>query len=330
MKPRQAAALVLVLAACALTAGDERTAPRPAATPPLPTSLWAPPAEPRAAILALHGFNDYRRAFELFGSFAAERGIAVEAFDQRGFGENPDRGRWPGSARLVADARARLLALHRQYPGVPVYLLGVSMGAAVAALAVAEQPPPFLAGVILSAPAVWGGQAMNPFYRGLLWIAARLFPDLELTGESLKRQASDNLEVLRALAADPLFIKRTRIAAIEGLVRLMGEAFAAAPRILSPVLVLVGERDQIVPVDAQLAFARAIGSEDCTLVVYPEGWHLLLRDRQRERVWRDIEAWLFGEPLPSGLARPCAERDLAAAGSGREIDGAPRLPARTP
>lgn len=295
----------------------------------LPTSVWAPAGEPRAVILALHGFNDYRRAFALFGPWAAEHGILVEAYDQRGFGENPDRGQWPGGDRLVADARTRLLDLHRRHPDRPIFLLGVSMGAAVATLA-ARDPPVPLRGVILSAPAVWGGAAMNPFYRAVLWLAARLFRDLRLTGESLKRRASDNLEVLRELARDPLFIKRTRVAAIEGLVGLMGEAFDAAPALERPTLVLVGERDEIVPPRVQLDFAARIASRDCTLAVYPEGWHMLLRDRQRQRVYADIAAWMAGAEPPSGFARPCRADGLAGVAATADIAAAPRPAARSP
>jgi alpha-beta hydrolase superfamily lysophospholipase len=326
--------LLATLAACAATdsGGDDPPAGDGSAAAGgrlLPRTVWAPEGRPRAVILALHGFNDHRRAFALFGPWAAAHGILLEAYDQRGFGENPDRGLWPGSRVLVADAIARLRELRESHPGVPLHLLGTSMGAAVAALAAARAPAA-ADSVILSAPAVWGGAAMNPFYRAVLWVAARLFPDLRLTGESLKRQATDNLEVLRELARDPLFIRRTRLAAIEGVVGLMGEAWDAAGALRLPTLVLVGRRDEIVPVDVQLAFARRVASDACTLAVYPEGWHMLLRDLQRERVYADIAAWIAGSPLPSGLARPCHGTGLAAAVPGRDIAGAPRAAARVP
>jgi alpha-beta hydrolase superfamily lysophospholipase len=295
----------------------------------LPRSVWAPAGQPRAIILALHGFNDYRRTFALFGPWAAARGLLVEAYDQRGFGENPDWGLWPGYEVLVDDALARLAALRLSHPGVPLHLLGTSMGAAVAAMAAARSPTA-AESVILSAPAVWGGAAMNPFYRAVLSIAARLFPDLQLTGESLKRQASDNLELLRELARDPLFIRRTRLAAIAGLVELMGKAWDAAEQLRLPTLVLVGARDQIVPVAVQLAFAARITAAPCTLVVYPDGWHMLLRDLQRERVYADIDAWIAAAPLPSGLARPCRGEGLAAAPAARDMAWAPRVSARMP
>ena len=56
--------------------------------------------DPRAVILAVHGFNDYSHAFADFGAYAASQGIAVHAYDQSGFGANPSRAlardHWPG------------------------------------------------------------------------------------------------------------------------------------------------------------------------------------------------------------------------------------------
>ena len=112
-------------------------------------------------------------------------------------------------------------------------------------------------GIILSAPAVWGGDQLNGFYRATLWVMVRVVPGLELTGRGLKVMASDNIEMLRALGADPLFIKATRVDAIAGLVELMDIAAASVDSLDGPLLVLGGARDEIVPPGAHLAHARA-------------------------------------------------------------------------
>jgi acylglycerol lipase len=160
-------------------------------------------------------------------------------------------------------------------------------------------------GVILSAPAVWGGDQLNPLYRVTLWLAARLAPGLKLTGRNLGVMASDNIDALRALSVDPLFIKETRVDAIAGLVELMDTAYGSADRVSDPVLVLIGERDEIVPPDSQKAMVERLRTTPCMQIVYPDGWHLLLRDLQRRVVWRDIIAWIGDEPLPSGQERSC-------------------------
>jgi acylglycerol lipase len=301
---------VQALAAIVLTAvAAFACAPTPA--PPLtdqsvlPRRAWLPDGPPRAVVLAVHGFNDYSNAFTDFGEFAAEHGIAVHAYDQRGFGANPAAGLWPGTRALIEDLeleRARIAALH---PDRPVYILGESMGAAVVIAAVTSGAALDAEGFILTAPAVWGGDQLNPLYRVTLWVVSRLAPGLKLTGRSLGVMASDNIDALQALSADPLFIKETRVDAIAGLVQLMDTAYAAAAAFPGPLLVLVGEHDEIVPPDAQTAMIERLQASPCLQVVYPDGWHLLLRDLQRRVVWEDILAWIDGEPLPSGQGDPC-------------------------
>jgi alpha-beta hydrolase superfamily lysophospholipase len=296
--------LALLLAG-ALATACSTVAPPGGDPPDVPRREWLTEAPPRAVILGVHGFNDYSNAFGAFGAYAAGHGVAVHAYDQPGFGANPDAGLWPGVPALVASLvreRARLATL---YPETPVYLLGESMGAAVLIAAVAADAPLDAAGTIMTAPAVWGGDELNPFYRATLWLASHIAPGLRLTGEGLGVMASDNTEMLRALGAAPLFIKETRVDAIAGLVGLMDLALAETPAVPGPLLVLGGARDEVVPPHAHTAMLGRLSADPCTEVVYPEGWHLLLRDLQREVVWNDILAWIDDAPLPSGLAEPC-------------------------
>src|SRR4029077_9161827 len=135
----------------------------------LPLRKWLPPkdrgrGEARAVILALHGFNDYSNAFDGPGEIWSKEGIATYAYDQRGFGAALEYARWPGRAALAADAATAAQVLRRLYPRAPLYLLGDSMGGAVAVIAMTGEsgtPVPDVDGVILTAPAVWGRSTMG-------------------------------------------------------------------------------------------------------------------------------------------------------------------------
>jgi alpha-beta hydrolase superfamily lysophospholipase len=300
------ARLATLLAAGLALVGCAPSVPPPVEPQDLPRRAWLPEdTPPRAVILALHGFNDYSNAFEAFGTYAAGHGVAVHAYDQRGFGANPDAGRWAGIQTLIDDLVRERGQLAENYPDTPIYLLGESMGAAVIVAAAAQGAPLGDDGIILSAPAVWGGDQLNGFYRATLWVMVHLVPGLELTGRGLGVMASDNIEMLRALGADPLFIKATRVDAIAGLVELMDVAAASVDQLDGPLLVLGGARDEVVPPGAHLAMLERLQAEQCTEIIYPDGWHMLLRDLQREVVWQDILAWIEQRPIPSSAARPC-------------------------
>jgi acylglycerol lipase len=271
----------------------------------LPYRTWTPACPPSAVMLALHGFNDSRDAFELSAPLFALAGIAVYSPDQRGFGAAPGRGFWPGSAALVNDARTMADLLHRRYPRLPLYLLGESMGGAVLMLLATAPDPPPAAGYILAAPAVWGRVTMNIIMRTGLWIAWTLVPGLTVSGAGLVK-ASSNRAALIALGRDPLTILNTRIDTIHGLVDLMSRALAAAPRLDAPTLILYGGHDQLVPERAMALMWRSLPKgEPIHLASYGQGYHLLLRDLDRGLPIGDIIAWIRAPnvALPSGADR---------------------------
>ncbi|HZT89564.1 MAG TPA: alpha/beta hydrolase [Stellaceae bacterium] len=274
----------------------------------LPARQWLPRGPVKAVILALHGFNDYSNAFAMPAAEWAKYGIATYAYDQRGFGRAPGRGLWPGAATLAADADAAVVALRAAYPGVPVYLLGESMGGAVAIVAMTGDsgvPIPPVDGVVLSAPAVWGWSTMPIAARVALWAGVRLAPSMTLTGRQLHKLASDNLPMLRALSRDPLVIKETRIDTIDGLVDLMDAAQAAAPRLQGRVLLMYGAHDEIVPREPVHDFVAHLPPDAGAvrrLAFYRQGYHMLLRDLEGATVADDVASWILhaGGRLPSG------------------------------
>ncbi len=278
----------------------------------LPFRAWRPEAAPRAVVLALHGFNDSRDAWEMPAPHFAAAGIAVYAPDQRGFGEAPGRGIWPGSAALANDAADMTKALRALHPGTKVILMGESMGGAVLMVLATGPQRPDVDGYVLLAPAVWNRERMNPFMRALLWVSGAVAPGLQLTGPppTVQIYASDNDDALRRLTRDPLTITSTRVDAVRGLADLMDAAQAAAASFTAPSLFLYGARDEIVPPEATKATWAALPAGRVGL--YPNGWHLLLRDLGRASPIGDTIAWIGNPdaPLPSG-AEANAQRWLA-------------------
>jgi alpha-beta hydrolase superfamily lysophospholipase len=327
------AALVMLAAASCASDGDELAA-TPSSTmadpPPrieaahfhatdgerLPLRKWLPAGEPRAVILALHGFNDYSNAFDAPAKLWAARGIATYAYDQRGFGGAPGRLYWPGSVALATDAIAAAGALRAAYPGKKLYLLGESMGGAVATLAVtgaAGLPRAPVDGVILSAPAVWTRASMEFLPRIALWAGVRMFPNWVVTGESLNILASDNIPMLRALGNDPMVIKGTRVDTLYGLVNLMDATIKAAPGIKLPLLLQYGAHDAVIPGVSVGEFVTRLPAEPPSrqrLAYYKAGYHMLLRDLEGPLVAADVASWAFdpGAPLPSGADARSRER----------------------
>lgn len=259
----------------------------------LPLRTWLPHNRIDGVIIAVHGFNDYSNFIRQSTTFLNDHNLAVYSYDQRGFGKSSTRGQWSDLDTLASDLIVLIELVKQKYPSIPVYILGHSMGGAVTIVALTREDAPRVAGAVLLAPAVWARSEMPFYQRWSLWLAAHTIPWKKVTGESLDVTASDNIEMLRELGRDPLVIKETRIDAIYGLSNLMDEAYNSAEYLDNDVLLLYGEKDEIIPQKPVIKFHnRLLARKGHQFILYKNGFHMLLRDLQAALVRIDIVEWI--------------------------------------
>jgi alpha-beta hydrolase superfamily lysophospholipase len=264
----------------------------------LPYRLWVPKA-PRAALLLVHGVCDYAGAFDAICPYFATRGYAVLAIDQRGFGQTRTRGKWAGTRRLARDIGNAASFLERRVPGVPLFVVGESMGGALAILACARRHLEGVSGMTPVAPGALGC-TMRRFAFGLVVRALKMFgarADL-----FVERVNCDDLSADAAirLLADPLVLRRISPALMGGVLRLGERVYDIAPLVDIPTLTLVGSREDVSPLQCIRRLKRRFKG-DATLVEFKNGPHLLLHWCERERVLETIRDWI-DERLPPRAA----------------------------
>jgi len=262
----------------------------------LPLRSWGDTENSTAVILANHGLNDYSFGFDSTGEYLADRNIVLISYDQRGFGESEGHGYWHGSQRMVDDNLTLIRLLREKYPEKSLFLLGESMGGAIVLSTLAQLNPEAkneISGVVLIAPAIWSRQSMPWYQRGLLWLAVHTFPEKELTGEGLDIMPSDNIEMLRALGRDPLVIKATRVDVLYGVTNLMDLAVKDPSSLPQSSLILYGKNDQIVPRKPTCQWLETLPKiARKNTIIYENGYHMLNRDLQAQRVLDDIAGWI--------------------------------------
>ena len=229
--PRRALLATLALAGCA----EARAPMGPVVTRPalrddvlvmadgvrLPLHAWQPEGSPRAVMLALHGMNEYGRSFaEDAAPWFTGAGVALYAYDQRGFGGTAPRGVWPGHETLAQDAITAAVLIRARHPGLPLFMLGESMGGAV--LVLAGSKAPIADGRVLSAPALRGRNSLGWPARWTLDVMVALTPGLALSSSAPLFRPTDNLEAWRRRSSDPKLLKQTRVDAVVGLVERVG------------------------------------------------------------------------------------------------------------
>jgi len=310
--------LAMAIAACAPTVQRAASQLAPASGPrfdpaaerfvtfdgaELGLTAWLPAEEPHAVIIGLHGMNDYANTFYLAGPWFAERGVAVYAYDARGFGRSPNRGIWGGERLMTEDLRTAVRVARQAHPNARIAVIGDSMGAATAIATFGADGAPNIDRLVLVAPAVWGWSTLPNQYAIGLWIGAHLFPWRAVTPPrrvTRRITASDNREALLQAGRAPYMIWNTRIDAVYGLVSLMETASQRSANLHGDVLFMYGAHDQIIPRASAVRAAQRLPSTART-VLYENGWHWLLRDLQRDVVYQDILAFIedADAPLPS-------------------------------
>ncbi|NBB16803.1 alpha/beta fold hydrolase [Caulobacter sp. SLTY] len=267
-------------------------------------TVWRETAPLRAIIVGLHGMNDYANAFHLAAPIWAEQGIATYAFDQRGFGRSVGRGIWAGRELMTEDLRVFVDLVKARHPGVPVTVVGESMGGAVAICAFAGARAPSAERLVLLAPAVWGWSSQPLPYKTVLWITARVSPGKAVQPPAWLADAvkpSDNIDELRAMGRDRLMIWGARPDTISGLVDLMEAAWKEIGGVKVPTAYLYGANDGVIPEapSRQAASRLPAGNRSA---FYAKGYHLLIRDNQRRMVIEDVAGFTLtpDAPLPSG------------------------------
>lgn len=291
--------LALALAACAgVPAPLPFAPPAPeriaAAHGALALSRWRA-EHPRAVLLALHGYGDYGLStYGTAGPAWAARGIEVYAPDQQGFGRNASNRVWPGTDALIDDAAALAAEIRRRHPGLPLFVAGHSMGGGVALAAAGEGRLRGASGLILLAPAVWGGDTLNPLFRISAWTASQVMPDHRFSNRSapVPLLPSDNIPMLMEMSKDPLRYANPSPREFMGLIRLMDRAVAAAPSTRVETLTVMGAHDEIIPEYSVRQAFDAIPAAK-TYARAEDGWHMLLRDLHAAEVHALVADWIL-------------------------------------
>lgn len=245
---------------------------------------WAA-AEPRAALLLMHGIAEHSGRYEHVGEAFVADGIDTLSFDLKGHGESGGRRGHVDSFDDFIDDVADLLDERREL-GVPVVLMGHSLGGLIAATAVVRgRAEPDL--LILSAPAL---DAQVPgWQRVLAATTGRFLPTFTIKNDFDGSRLSRDDAVGAAYRDDPL---RTRVSSARlgsSVFAAMASTSSALDRITVPTYVLHGTADRLVPVDATEGFERLPGA---TRVLHDGLRHECLNEPEQAEVIAGILGWL--------------------------------------
>jgi alpha-beta hydrolase superfamily lysophospholipase len=249
-----------------------------------------PGATARAVVLLVHGIGEHAGRYRHVGARLNGWGFAVQAADHYGHGASSGkRGGLPSVMRLVDDLAQVVDAAHAAHPGMPLILLGHSLGGLVAASFAARAVRP-VDGLVLSSPGLDPG--LSAFQKLLVAVLSRVAPGLRVVNGLDDGYLSHDPSVAPTYRDDPLCHDRigarlARFLADEGAV-----VQAAAPHWTVPTLLLYAGDDHLVKPGASRAFAAAVPALSITATCYPGLYHEIFNERDAEPVFADLRRWL--------------------------------------
>lgn len=253
----------------------------------------------RGVLACVHGLSGCGEQFEPVADHLDS--FSVYAMELRGQGLDPV----PGRRAMVLDLEAQhrdisdfLAAIRESNPGQPVFLMGESMGALLCASFAATSTEAGVEGMILSVPVVGLARKVPEWLRNSVRILGRAFPGLKfypswfVSGRTIAPPLTRDKAYQDSMRGKPHYLKVFTLKFLSELSDLMEQSHPTAEKIRIPTLVLAAGKDCFVQVSQVEAWFGRIGARDKTLRVYPEAYHLLWHDHDRESVLADVGAWL--------------------------------------
>jgi acylglycerol lipase len=253
---------------------------------------WLPRGLARAVVVIVHGIHEHSGRYAHVGTRLAAAGFAVYAADHRGHGRSGGRrANIERMALIVADLSSFVRFAAERHAGLPVFMVGHSLGGLIA-LYWATEPGTSLAGLVVSGPAVevMVGSALQ---RRLASVLSALVPNLGVAAVDAEEKISRDPEVVRAYREDPL-VYRGKIKARTGaeILATLESLPARLSRLSVPLLLLHGTDDRICALTGTEMVHDTVSSADKTLRRYRGLYHEVFNEPEREAILTDVISWL--------------------------------------
>ncbi len=246
-------------------------------------------SEAKAHLLLVHGYAEHSGRYDHFAKYLNAQNISVTSFDQRGYGKSDGlKGYIDRFSTYISD----LKQIRAQIKD-PVFLMGHSMGGLIATRYMQAHTDDQIKGLISSSALLELDPKLSPILQALAPILGFLFPKLP-TEKLDKTYITRDPKELDKYMNDPLmYLGGTRARTAAEMLKAVKEVRLAFNKIDLPLLALHGGSDKLTMPGGTKKLHADASSADKTLKIYPELYHELLNEPEKNVVMDDIANWIL-------------------------------------
>jgi alpha-beta hydrolase superfamily lysophospholipase len=254
---------------------------------------WLPDSKPPVAILLIvHGMGEHSGRYEHVADYFVKLGFGVYALDHIGHGRSPGERVYVSSfSEFTHGLTAFSQHVQSEYADKPLFLVGHSLGGLISSVFLLENQSLF-DGCILSGAAIEIPEKPSFITYSIVDFFAKFFPKmgmLRLDSNGISRDAS----VVDKYLNDPLVSKRKLPArTLSEVIKTMTEIQSKAAEIDIPVLIMHGQEDRLTAVEGSKLLFEKVSSRDKSLLIYPNLYHEIFNEPEKEKVLTDVKDWL--------------------------------------
>lgn len=255
---------------------------------------WKSPSPAGIVVVCIHGLGLCARAYKPLAQELSASGIDGFGVNVRGFG--PDRD-IPNRAKLncietVADVRNLLVNIRKEHPDYKVFLIGESMGGALA-VRIAAGNNELVDGVICSAPAWRLLKTRKTAIKGIFELILFSGSSPGPAGRGVMRQATADPKLIEHWRTDPSHKLRLSLLEATAFQSFISKTDKFAKKLSTPVLIIQGLNDHLVSLESVAKIYRDIPATNKTFLIDGQGEHLVLEEgRASPELVQKLVAWL--------------------------------------
>lgn len=254
---------------------------------------WGP-KECQRAILCVHGLGEHSGCYDLFAKAMGDAGITTYAYDQHGHGKSPGvRGRAPDLDTFIDDIQTMAFHVTDAHADAEVILLGHSMGGHFVLRFLLDRNRPPIGRAIVTNPMILPKNPPTKAQSFAAWLTAKVIPKFRVSASMDATQLTQDEDILRRLAEDPLIHEKLSIGVGGELMSSGHRILETADQLDTDLLFMTGSDDDICDSDTNQQFAENAGTR-CMMRSFDGLRHSLLLEKRRELVYASILDWLSG------------------------------------